>query len=220
MSESISRTNAYARSAGRPALQLKKSEIIALFDMPQPFAAQLLGVSVSGLKRGCRKLGIPHWPYKRSGHTSSKHAIKNATPSCRSPGPGEVSVMESVGIHSFPCIQETGPPRDGMSDFLNPCLPHPTFQHGSCTQNNYVCHDNFTVSEQAHLNLPNGHFISEPSLEQQMSWGDRLALLLSAPSSTDLADDRDFISSVEAQACDGYLELLAAEATACLDGLP
>jgi hypothetical protein len=50
---------------GRPTIQLKKLEIIAHFHLPQPLAARLLGVSVSGLKRECRKLGIPQWPYKR-----------------------------------------------------------------------------------------------------------------------------------------------------------
>lgn len=54
------------RKVGRPSLQLNKSEITALFDMPQQSAAKLLGVSLSGLKKECRKFGIPHWPYKRS----------------------------------------------------------------------------------------------------------------------------------------------------------
>ena len=54
-----------ARSrVGRPAFQLSKSKITALFGVSQPLAAHRLGVSVSWLKRKCRKLGIQHWPYK------------------------------------------------------------------------------------------------------------------------------------------------------------
>ena len=50
-----------------------------------------------------------------------------------------------------------------------------------------------------------------------MSWDDRLRFLLSAPATTNLAADRDFIADVEAQAISGYLEGLAVEATAFLD---
>ena len=59
---------------GRPNLQLKRSDIIAHFHLPQPLAARLLGVSVSGLKRECRKLGIPQWPYKRCSNLSTNDA--------------------------------------------------------------------------------------------------------------------------------------------------
>lgn len=55
------------KKLGRPALLLNKRDITALLHMPQPAAAQQLRVSVSGLKRECRRLGLLHWPYKRSG---------------------------------------------------------------------------------------------------------------------------------------------------------
>ena len=50
---------------GRPSLQLKKGEITPLFNMPQPTAAKLLGVSLTSLKRECRKFGILKWPFRR-----------------------------------------------------------------------------------------------------------------------------------------------------------
>ena len=55
------------KKLGRPALFLNKRDITALLHMPQPAAAQQLRVSLSSLKRECRRLGIRHWPYKRSG---------------------------------------------------------------------------------------------------------------------------------------------------------
>jgi hypothetical protein len=53
-----------------------------------------------------------------------------------------------------------------------------------------------------------------------MSWDDRLVFLLSAPATTNLAEGRDFIADVEAQAISGYLEGLAVEVTACFDSFP
>ena len=69
MSDPVS-TTANVKKVGRPSLQLKRSAIEALFELPQPVAAQHLGVSVSRLKRECRKLGISLWPYKRNSHPS------------------------------------------------------------------------------------------------------------------------------------------------------
>ena len=51
------------------------------------------------------------------------------------------------------------------------------------------------------------------------TWSQRLSILLTAPATTDLTQDRDFIEIVEAQAGHGYLEMRAAESTSCLGNL-
>jgi len=51
---------------GRPHVQVGIEAIRALFDLPLPFAASALGMSLSVLKSVCRKNGIEQWPYRRS----------------------------------------------------------------------------------------------------------------------------------------------------------
>jgi hypothetical protein len=60
-----------------------------------------------------------------------------------------------------------------------------------------------------------------PDLNQGslMTWPERLSILLTAPATTDLTQDRDFIDIVETQAVPGYLEECATDATSCLGNL-
>jgi hypothetical protein len=50
---------------GRPSTIVRKSEIMALYNLPQPEAARSLGISLSALKNICRRVGISRWPYQR-----------------------------------------------------------------------------------------------------------------------------------------------------------
>ncbi|XP_038985568.1 protein RKD4-like [Phoenix dactylifera] len=44
---------------------MTKEELEQYFDLPRERAAQELGISLTTLKKLCRKYGIPCWPYKR-----------------------------------------------------------------------------------------------------------------------------------------------------------
>lgn len=50
---------------GRPSTIVGKSDIVALYNLPQPEAARSLGISLSALKNICRRVGISRWPYQR-----------------------------------------------------------------------------------------------------------------------------------------------------------
>ena len=72
---------------GRPAVRVSSAEIVALFYMPQPQAARRLGVSLSALKKECRRHAISRWPYKRSWYmhrsshdngASSQHTVPSS----------------------------------------------------------------------------------------------------------------------------------------------
>ena len=52
---------------GRRPIELTREAIAAMFVMPQPAAAQELGVSLTALKQVCRRLGFTRWPYNRKG---------------------------------------------------------------------------------------------------------------------------------------------------------
>lgn len=90
----MSRSRTMIKRAGRPPLRLNKADITALFHMSQPSAAQRLGVSVSWLKRECRKLGIRQWPYQRnnkksgggeSGGSDADHGTRCLDSQCTQP---------------------------------------------------------------------------------------------------------------------------------------
>ena len=59
-------TAATACRRGRPMTTISKSDVTALFNLPQPEAAFVLGISLSALKRVCRRVGIKRWPYQRN----------------------------------------------------------------------------------------------------------------------------------------------------------
>jgi hypothetical protein len=45
---------------------ISKSDITALFKLPQQEAAFVLGISLSALKKACRRVEIKRWPYQRN----------------------------------------------------------------------------------------------------------------------------------------------------------
>ena len=295
--EEMSEPTHLRKKAGRPALQLNKSEIEARFDMPQQLAARQLGVSLSGLKKECRKFGILQWPYKRSSYASDgRGTLRSNAPLCdsswrsvsrtaeRSNMPDRCahgieqatcSVPEPISNRTR-CVDAEDPlldsngerPRSagGLPSFEASLPPHKASgqaralenaswwqeRSGSCAQNADAARpnramplhdvracptmmfDNESVVS-THQQRTKGHTVrwpehvsprsavshpSNPEPATHMSWDDRLVFLLSAPATTNLAEGRDFIADVEAQAISGYLEGLAVEATACFDSFP
>jgi hypothetical protein len=59
----------------------------------------------------------------------------------------------------------------------------------------------------------------DPNQGSLMAWSERLSILLTAPATSDLTQDRDFIDIVETQAVPGYLEECATDATSYLGNL-
>lgn len=59
------------RRAGQPArlssdpVALTKSRLEALFNLPIRDAADILGISITALKKACRRIGVERWPYKK-----------------------------------------------------------------------------------------------------------------------------------------------------------
>ena len=47
-------------------VKLDYQTIQALFGMPQPNAARMLGIALTTLKQVCRRFGIARWPYTRT----------------------------------------------------------------------------------------------------------------------------------------------------------
>ena len=220
-------TKVYIRKTGRPALQLVKSDITALFDMSQPSAAHHLGVSVSGLKRECRKLGILQWPYKRSNNPSDGRAIKKASRSnvqdtssstfCP-PGPGDSPVIEAVhrwGNDSLPCklepIYQLGPcPKSAVNHqplppFFNIRHISPTVQDEAHPPQDAQRHHNGndeTLPELQRLVRSNGHF-PDPGQTQhtpQVAGGQTVQFLLSDPAVKGPAQHTDFIDALPSYA--------------------
>jgi hypothetical protein len=69
------------RRAGQPArlssdpVALTKSRLEALFNLPIRDAADILGISITALKKACRRIGVERWPYKKvHAFLSSRHA--------------------------------------------------------------------------------------------------------------------------------------------------
>ena len=295
--EEMSEPTPLRKKAGRPALQLNKNEIEARFDIPQQLAARQLGVSLSGLKKECRKFGILQWPYKRSSYTSNgrstigsnaplcdsswrlipRAAEKSNTPSwcAHSIKDATCSVPEPISNHTR-CLDAEDPflnsnwerPRSagGLPSFESNLPPYRASGQaralenaswwqegsGSCADKSDATRPNCAMplhnvracptmmfddedAVSTHQQRTNGHtarwpehvsprsagghpYDPEPAIH--MSWDDRLRFLLSVPATINLAEDRDFIADVEAQAISGYLEGLAVEATACLDSFP
>ncbi|EKX50756.1 hypothetical protein GUITHDRAFT_103347 [Guillardia theta CCMP2712] len=49
----------------RDHIRLDLSTVSSLYHLKQVEAAKLLGISLTSLKSGCRRLGIERWPYRR-----------------------------------------------------------------------------------------------------------------------------------------------------------
>ena len=87
---------------GRQPVELTREAIAAMFTVPQPKAAQDLGVSLTALKQGCRRLGITRWPYMRPSKKGGRYGRHN--PAC-SPDPaasaeGRRAAMCAVDVRS------------------------------------------------------------------------------------------------------------------------
>ena len=80
----------------RTPVLFDRTDLEALFELPQPDAARRLGISLTTLKQACRKLGVKRWPYQRptvwtcrttellSGDPS-EHASLSGASSCPTP---------------------------------------------------------------------------------------------------------------------------------------
>ncbi len=56
-------------------MMLSKSAVTSLFDQPQPVAAFCLGVSLSVLKKACRKFEIEHSTICSKGRSSKREGV-------------------------------------------------------------------------------------------------------------------------------------------------
>ena len=83
---------------GRPVVRISSARIVALFHMPQPQAARCLGVSLSALKKVCRKHAISRWPYKRSWYMHSSSHDNGASSQRSSPSSGADTSAHSPPI--------------------------------------------------------------------------------------------------------------------------
>ncbi|EKX50226.1 hypothetical protein GUITHDRAFT_151252 [Guillardia theta CCMP2712] len=53
-------------SASKSVVTLSKKDISMMFHMKQGDAANMLGISLTALKKACRRVGIDKWPYVRA----------------------------------------------------------------------------------------------------------------------------------------------------------
>jgi len=199
-----SRPTVRAGKVGRPVLQLNKTQILALFDLPQPLAAHRLGVSVSGLKRECRKLGISQWPYKRTSHA------------CATSNGAECS-------NSLMCSQDNAfgyAAHDTLCDLIHGHETQRTIDLAHTDQASHSIPGSFSEAAESHRWLESSRSRLQITTREKggvQTWADHVELFLSIPTDTNLADDMDFVAILEAQGGNrGYLEQHAAEATACL----
>jgi hypothetical protein len=72
----LSRTSS-GTTRGRPPAEVDEEALRRLFCVPQPEAAKALGVSLTTLKKTCRRLGLVRWPYIRTGQASKKRQSMN-----------------------------------------------------------------------------------------------------------------------------------------------
>ena len=307
------------KKVGRPSINLGKGLITPLFHMPQHAAARHLGISLTGLKKVCRKHDILHWPYKRSANSNDSTASARthdemlASIHCDSHWPYTRSIDSNdstasastldgmlVSTSGFAAadwnLPEVGAPdsalpfrgdyspgqfefsgalpptattwksdshemipgsssgainmpassvwvEDGASDVergikmdgqcRNTAISSAQINHitapWGCILSRHNIRTNLTAAAPESHDVCAPHEIQSPPARAGFSgprpaspiatWSQRLSILLAAPATTDLTQDRDFIDIVEAQAVHGYLEMCAAEATSCLGNL-
>ena len=231
----MSRSRTMIKKVGRPALLLNKADITALFHTSQPSAAQRLGVSVSWLKRECRKLGIRQWPYQRNnqksgggvsgGSADAHHGTRCLNPKYTQTCDLAVHVRKStrdllevatVASADTDMPYRAMPLSRGIMCFntVNPC-DIPTFQ-GEDTSHDTETHGGTeTLPQDTHFN--------------SMKVGTRLATQATSTNhhqslqtdfhvqvSTQHFIIGDFIDNFVEQASSDCLTQLATEATACL----
>lgn len=153
------------KKAGRPALQLKEDAITALFGIPQPSAAKVLGVSVSGLKKQCRKFGILHWPYKRrSCSLNDRSGIHKTDRACTS-GPKTASVTSPQHTTFCNTAGYAGPQQD-LLDHQLWTADHAQTALRSSYMGSAIVHEQDALLKQPGLGVPDkpgGHI---PEVEQ------------------------------------------------------
>mmetsp|Transcript_10274 Transcript_10274/g.26611 ORF Transcript_10274/g.26611 Transcript_10274/m.26611 type:complete len:292 (-) Transcript_10274:468-1343(-) len=80
-----------ARASNEPVV-LNRKRVQQLFDLPLKDAAALLGISMTALKKACRKIGVERWPYRKV-QAPKAHASPPTSPSV---GPGTPPRREST----------------------------------------------------------------------------------------------------------------------------
>ena len=75
---SRSRSNPDHRSGTTVPLTICRQEVTKRFHMKQNEAAMELGISLTALKKVCRKMGVPRWPYTK--HSTHKRAASVPLP--------------------------------------------------------------------------------------------------------------------------------------------
>ena len=142
---------------GRPPARVDVERLRTMFGMPQPQAAQALGISLTTLKQVCRRLGLSRWPYRRpckakkaglsylhggSSNASSTLISHRAAPSLAAPQPTRYLTPSSAvqtGMDHTACMGRKGQ-HGGEADVFTSTFPHkpqlpqamrPGHQHGS-----------------------------------------------------------------------------------------
>eukprot|EP00802_Teleaulax_amphioxeia_P018016 Tamp_18191.p2 GENE.Tamp_18191~~Tamp_18191.p2 ORF type:complete len:179 (-),score=17.89 Tamp_18191:337-873(-) len=95
MAKELSPVRGEGPRKGRPALKVDPDAIRALFDIPQPQAARTLGISLTALKKECRRIGVSRWPYQR--HSRMTHPVR-----CSTTGTLLGSIVISLGDEGRP----------------------------------------------------------------------------------------------------------------------
>mmetsp|Transcript_36522 Transcript_36522/g.85287 ORF Transcript_36522/g.85287 Transcript_36522/m.85287 type:complete len:297 (-) Transcript_36522:427-1317(-) len=80
-----------ARVSNEPVV-LNRKRVQQLFDLPLKDAAALLGISMTALKKACRKIGVERWPYRKV-QTPKAPTSPPISPAC---GPGTPPLRDST----------------------------------------------------------------------------------------------------------------------------
>mmetsp|Transcript_11541 Transcript_11541/g.39809 ORF Transcript_11541/g.39809 Transcript_11541/m.39809 type:complete len:147 (+) Transcript_11541:662-1102(+) len=61
-------------------VHLDRRRLESLFHLPQPQAAQAVGISLTTFKASCRRLGVRRWPYKKAGRPGGEAEGTTSSP--------------------------------------------------------------------------------------------------------------------------------------------
>mmetsp|Transcript_26050 Transcript_26050/g.65770 ORF Transcript_26050/g.65770 Transcript_26050/m.65770 type:complete len:290 (+) Transcript_26050:172-1041(+) len=73
-----------ARASNEPVV-LNRKRVQQLFDLPLKDAAALLGISMTALKKACRKIGVERWPYRKVQTPKANHPTSPSVANAGSP---------------------------------------------------------------------------------------------------------------------------------------
>jgi len=96
------------RRAGQPArlssdpVALTKSRLEALFNLPIRDAADILGISITALKKACRRIGVERWPYKKTTKGVASRPARSKSPSQESCSSGDDAISEASTTRNGP----------------------------------------------------------------------------------------------------------------------